>query len=221
MKEEKRISEIIRSCSLLEGIEPDCFHPVYHRCKRGEEISDTFEERQYVGIIGSGEADVYTLADMLSQPNVSTQKAGSIFGICNVYSDQHMPTKLVCRVGCEIVFLPKDEFKEQVRKNALLQERYLKLCNQKIVYLAQKIELMGITQSRVRLAFYLLQNRDDMQTVRLNMSKEQFARFLNISRASLFRGLAEFEEKGYIICEENAIHIQNVQALSDVRAGIL
>ena len=84
MKEEKRISEIIRSCSLLEGIEPDCFHPVYHRCKRGEEISDTFEERQYVGIIGSGEADVYTLADMLSQPNVSTQKAGSIFGICNV-----------------------------------------------------------------------------------------------------------------------------------------
>ena len=221
MKEEKRVREIMQSCGLFEGIDPGCFHPVYHRCKRGEKISDTFEGRQYVGIIGSGEADVYTLADMLSQPSVSTQKAGCIFGICNLYTAQHMPTKLVCRVGCEIVFLPKEELKDMIRRNEILQERYLKLCNQKIVYLTQKIELMGITQSRVRLAFYLLQNMDDRQTVHLGMSKEQFAKFLNISRASLFRGLAEFEEKGYIACDEDKIRLLDIQGLTVIRMGKL
>lgn len=218
-RDRERIVQILGMSGLFDGVDPDRLHPVYRRFKRRDEISDTFDGRQYIGIIGSGQADVYTLADEMYQPNVSTQQAGSVFGICNVYTDQRMPTKLVCKSGCEVVLVPKEEFKKLVQEDSVFQERYLALCNQKIVYLARKIELMGITQSRAKLAFYLLQNADEEQTVIFATSKEQFAKFLNISRASLFRALAEFEEKGCIACEDNRVRILDAQALEQIRQG--
>lgn len=215
MDEKKKCEKMIRKCTLFDGIDLTHVDMFYMAYKRGDTISDEIDGISYVGVLGSGRADVYTLSDELSQPNVSTQEAGSIFGICNVYLDQNMPTRLVCKVACEVVFVSKADFRQLVEESELFRKRYLTLCNQKIIYLAQKIELMGITQSSSRLACYLMKNRDTNQLVTLHTSKEQFAKFLSMSRATLFRCIADFEEKGYIDVKGNEFHILMPEALKE------
>lgn len=216
-KDRERILQIIRGCGMFEGIDLEGLHPVYMEFGRGSEISDVIDGKTYVGIIGSGEADVYTVTDELSQPNVSTQKRGSIFGICNVYIERTMPTRLICKVGCEVVLIPKEEFKNLVLCNRVFQERYLALCNEKIFYLAGKIELLGIYSSKARIAHYLLKRADSDNVVVLDTSKEQLAKYLSISRASLFRGLADFTGQGIIETDGDRVIIRKPEALLKIK----
>lgn len=217
--EEIFIRNTIEKCPLFDNIDISALHPVYREFHRREEIYDVQDGVPCIGIIGTGEADVYTISDELSQPNVSTQKPGSVFGICNVYLSDRMPTKLVCKVHCEVVFIPKAEFRGLVESDQKLQQRYLQLCNRKILYLAEKIELMGIGSVRSKLAWYLLRNADENGKVVLATSKEQFAKYLNVGRASLFRSIAEFTDKNLISYQENEFQILDEEGLNDVRKG--
>lgn len=215
----QKIINAFEICPIFQGIDWSCFHPVYREFRRKQEICDVVDGVSCVGIIGSGEADVYTVSDELTQPNVSTQHAGSIFGICNVFLDSAMPTKLVCKVQCGVVFIPKEEFRQLIHRDEEFQKRYLTLCNQKILYLAQKIELMGINSCKGKLACYLLRNANREGNVLLGTSKEQFARYLNVSRASLFRTIADFTARNLIRSKDNQIQIINRDGLEAIRKG--
>ena len=133
--------------------------------KRRDEISELQEKTYCIGVIGSGEADVYALSRheevCTGSVNVSTQHEGSIFGICNVYCPTPMPTKLICKVKCRVAFMSKADFRKLLGRDERLLERYLTLCNKKIMYLAYKIELMGMSGCGSRLAFYLIHNAVD------------------------------------------------------------
>lgn len=184
--------------------------------KRRDEISELQEKTYCIGVIGSGEADVYALSRheevCTGSVNVSTQHEGSIFGICNVYCPTPMPTKLICKVKCRVAFMSKADFRKLLGRDERLLERYLTLCNKKIMYLAYKIELMGMSGCSSKLAFYLLHNAVDGR-VALDVSKEQFAKFLNVSRASLFRTLTEFQDKKLIEDRGGEILILDMEGL--------
>lgn len=184
--------------------------------KRRDEISELQEKTYCIGVIGSGEADVYALSRheevCTGSVNVSTQHEGSIFGICNVYCPTPMPTKLICKVKCRVAFMSKTDFRKLLGRDEKLLERYLTLCNKKIMYLAYKIELMGMSGCSSKLAFYLLHNAVDGR-VALDVSKEQFAKFLNVSRASLFRTLTEFQDKKLIEDRGGEILILDMEGL--------
>ncbi len=184
--------------------------------KRRDEISELQEKTYCIGVIGSGEADVYALSRheevCTGSVNVSTQHEGSIFGICNVYCPTPMPTKLICKVKCRVAFMSKADFRKLLGRDERLMERYLTLCNKKIMYLAYKIELMGMSGCSSKLAFYLLHNAVDGR-VALDVSKEQFAKFLNVSRASLFRTLTEFQDKKLIEDRGGEILILDMEGL--------
>ncbi len=220
-KNQRKIIEIIEKCPIFQGIDISKLHPVYREFRRKEEISDIQDGIPCVGMIGVGEADVYTISDEMTQPNVSTQHEGSIFGICNIYLPDAMPTKLVCKVHCEVVFISKEEFKGLIQENSVFQERYLTLCNRKIMYLAQKIELMGISSCKSKLACYLLRNASAENVVVLDTSKEQFAKYLNVSRASLFRTIADFTANNLITSEGDVFQLIDKEGLCAIRKGDL
>ena len=71
---------------------------------------------------------------------------------------------------------------------------------------------MGMSGCGSKLAFYLLHNAVDGRVV-LEVSKEQFAKFLNVSRASLFRTLTEFQDKKLIEDRGGEILILDMEGL--------
>lgn len=161
--------------------------------RRGEVISAVQNGVPCVGILASGRAEVYTRGDAMRQ-NVSTLLPGSAFGICNVFLPREMPTELLPKVRCTVAFLPKDAFVSLLECDSALMRRYLALCNEKILYLADKVELMGVSGATARFAAYLLRTADCTGLATLDISKEQLAKYLSVSRASLFRAIGELSD---------------------------
>lgn len=202
-------------CALFSGMDASAcgaFLRVFHR---GETISAVQDGVPCVGVLAFGEADVYTRgAASGAQQNVSTLHPGSAFGICNVFLERDMPTYLHCKVRTGVAFLPAARFTALLREDGALLRRYLTLCNEKILYLAGKIDLMGVSGCRARVAAYLLREADETGAVRTGVSKEQLAKYLSVSRASLFRALGELTVQGVIAQTAAGFQILDPSALS-------
>ncbi len=156
--------------------------------KRGEAIDEIQDSVDCVGVILSGLAFVASM----DRHNVTIAKTGHEFGICNIFVAEKMPTTLKAKIACKVLFIPKADFAELLAEDSALMFRYVRVCNEKMVYLARKLQLAGIPTCKGKLAYWLLENEGR------KIPKDELARQLGISRASLFRALSEFESAGLI-----------------------
>lgn len=176
--------------------------------KRGEEISEVQNGFDCVGVILSGSASVSSS----ETGAVSISRTGVEFGICNIFVSEKMPTRLIARVHTKVLFIPKDEFAALLSSDSALMYRYVKLCNEKMVYLAKKLRLISVTGSVPRFACWLEMNAVNGEAK--IVSKDELARQLCISRASLFRAIAELENQGVIEALSDKMIIKDKEKLS-------
>ncbi len=190
------LSEIFAGASLPQNV------GFVKEFKRGEPIDELQDGIDCVGVILSGLATVSS-AD---KHNVNVAKPGHEFGICNIFVSERMPTTMRAKVACRVLFIPKEEFAALLAKDSSLMFRYVRVCNEKMVYLASKLQLASVASCKGKLAMWLLRQKAPSR-----IPKDELARQLGISRASLFRALAEFEELG-IISQENGISLLDENA---------
>lgn len=162
--------------------------------RRGDIISELQNGIDCVGLMLRGSAEVSPRCESA----VSVLTSGCEFGICNIFVRREMPTVITAKTHCKAAFIPKDEFARLLERDSVLMYRYIRLCNQKMIYLADKLRLMSISGCDARLAYWLKTNQSG-GTVRIRCSKDELARQLGMSRASLFRAIAALEKDG-IIC---------------------
>lgn len=215
--EEALLSEAFAQSGLLAGTDAAARGAFLRTFRRGEIISAVQDGVPCVGVLAFGEADVYTRGvSAKKHQNVSTLRCGSEFGICNVFLPQDMPTFLCCKVQTGVAFLPKAQFIALLEEDSALMRRYLALCNSKILYLADKVELMGLPSCRTRFAAYLLRHADETGRVEAEVSKEQLAKYLSVSRASLFRAINDLTEQRLIEALPEGFKILDSAALRRV-----
>lgn len=214
------LQEAFEKSALFAGMDAAGSGAFLREFHRGETISAVQDGTPCVGVLAFGEADVYTRgASPGARQNVSTLHAGSEFGICNVFLEREMPTYLHCKVRTGVAFLPAARFTALLREDGALLRRYLTLCNEKILYLAHKIDLIGVSGCCARVAAYLLREADETGVVRTCVSKEQLAKYLSVSRASLFRALGELTAQGVIVQTAAGFQILDPSALSRACGG--
>lgn len=170
--------------------------------ERSQQISEIQNGIECIGLILRGSAEV----SPKNQSSVSVLICGNVFGICNIFVREQMPTSLRAKSKCMAAFLPKDRFAGLLSENSILMYRYVRLCNRKMLYLADKLRLMSITSMRDRLIFWLQRNQNN-GIIKLGFSKDELARLLGMSRASLFRIISELEEDGILSCRSSTIAI--------------
>lgn len=211
------LQEAFEKSALFAGMDAAGSGAFLREFHRGETISAVQDGAPCVGVLAFGEADVYTRgASPGVRQNVSTLHAGSEFGICNVFLEREMPTYLHCKVRTGVAFLPTARFIALLEQDSALLRRYLALCNRKILYLADKVELMGIPTCGARLAAYLLRQADETGFAEIDVSKEQLAKYLSVSRASLFRALGTLTAQGLIVPEGAGYRITDPTALGRI-----
>ena len=195
------IRSAFSSSDLFHGVDPSVVRSAFVMSfKRGEAVSETQNGIECVGVILSGSVGV----EANDRSSVSVMKRGGEFGICNIFVREKMPTKLWARVQSQVLFIPKDEFARLLGADSALMYRYVRLCNEKMLYLAERLRLISISDSTERLWYYLNTEAEN-GTVKLKVSKDELARQLGVSRSSLFRGLAALEGDGKITIGANQI----------------
>lgn len=160
---------------------------------RGSKISENQNGADCVGLILRGSAEV----SPSEQSAVSRLICGNEFGICNIFVREEMPTVLTAKTNCKAAFIPKDDFAARLSSDSVLMYRYIRLCNEKMLYLAEKLRLMSIVSCEDRLMYWLKKNAYG-STVSIELSKDELARTLGMSRASLFRSISKLESGGII-----------------------
>lgn len=183
--------------------------------EKGMQLPVSAEEDAAVGLVVRGQVLVYSLGFDGTAVALSTLRAGESFGISNIFTGEDLSTVLVSGTKTVIAYIPKPCFFELLEQTPGMMIRYATVCNRKLRYLTEKIEFLTIPSCRARLAFYLLQNRAE-NVVTLDSSKEQLAKALGVSRASLFRELRHLSDAGYLTVSKDTITIQEPASLGQL-----
>ncbi len=214
MTERQLVENVLKESELFAGADiSSCMGQMVKTFKRGEEISEVQNGFDCVGVILSGSASVSSHGG----GSVSISRSGAEFGICNIFVSESMPTTLKARVQTKVLFIPKDEFARLLASDSSLMYRYIKLCNEKMVYLAKRLRLISVSGSVSRLAVWLDMNCDGAQAKII--SKDEWARQLCLSRASLFRAISKLEDDGIITALTDKIIIKDAERLKALAQG--
>ena len=203
MEDSSRIRAALSYSELFRGVDPSAIRGSFIlEFKRGDPVSEVQNGVECVGVIISGGIAV----ESGEGSSVSVMKRGGEFGICNIFVRENMPTKLKARVGSRVLFIPKEEFARLLGVDSGLMYRYVRLCNEKMLYLAERLRLISIPDCTERLLYYLSAKAVDGR-LKLNVPKDELARQLGISRSSLFRAMNRLEAEGKIAVNQSVIAI--------------
>lgn len=184
----------LSASDLFRGLNPELIRGSFIKeFKRGDTVSEIQNGIDCLGIVIFGSLSVAANEGS----SVSVMKRGGEFGICNIFVKEDMPTLLKARVQSSVCFIPKEEFIRLLSKDSSLMYRYVRLCNEKMLYLAARLRLISISDCTERLMYYLKTKAVNGE-VKLSVSKDELARQLGISRSSLFRALLALESDGRI-----------------------
>ena len=191
--ERKLIESAFSRSALFEGMTPDSGWFV-REYRKGDNIPESPDGIGCVGVIIRGCAQV----SPREQGAVSVLTQGAEFGICNIFVAEEMPTVLTAKTACLVAYIPKERFADRLSSDSVLMYRYVRLCNEKMIYLADKLRLMSIPGCEARLAYWLSKTSAGRSRIKINLRKDELARWLGMSRASLFRAITGLERKGVI-----------------------
>ncbi|MBQ6528240.1 MAG: winged helix-turn-helix domain-containing protein, partial [Clostridia bacterium] len=101
-----------------------------------------------------------------------------------------------------------------LEKDRAFSMRYIRLTQRKLQFLLRRIELLTTQNHQVRLIVWLL--GQESEEIRFPGNREELAAHLGMSRAALFRELAQLDGAGLISTKGTLVRILSRQGLSDL-----
>lgn len=184
--------------------------------KKGQFISDFFDEEYYVGVIRNGEVSVYCISSDGNEINMSVLKDGDVFGISNIFEEESLDTVLKCKTNVTAIFYPKKYFIEMIKSDSAAALEYSRYCNRKIQFLLRKIEFLNIQSSKKKIIEYLMDKKGKDNVVLLECSKEELSKRINVSRASLYRELQILQNENCLEFDKKSIEILDKEKLRKI-----
>ncbi len=177
-----------------------------------ERICSPRDNNTRVGIIISGTASVSSDSGN-AKFVLKTLVMGDMFGIANLYSaDTPFPSVICAKTDVKCLFISGDAFRAFLENDAQALKQYLKLLNNKIIYLNHKITIFTASNTEKKLAVFLYENQIDNE-VKLSCSMSALSELLGLGRASLYRAIDKLTDLGLIARQDKKILIPDNEKL--------
>lgn len=130
--------------------------------------------------------------------------AGDVFGMVTLFSEStFLMTEIYAREKCTVLKIPEPLLREVFRQEYAVCEDYIRFLTQRIRFLHMKIDAFAGSSVERKLFAFFRNHWEPAEAgarrMTLTLSYTQLAEVLNISRASLYRVMAQMEENGLII----------------------
>ena len=158
--------------------------------KKGEDIYQKSNYKKALAVLLSGKAEA------LSNDEVALRQFGalSVFGAAAVFANNEVyVSRIVAKSDCLVLFISEEKLKELFKEYPQIAINYISFLSSKICFLNEKISLFTKDSVQSKLYAYLSKNETDQK---INMSA--LSKTLGIGRTSLYRALAELEQKNLI-----------------------
>lgn len=174
--------------------------------KKNRLLDDVYFASPVVVIILEGEVEVQdengTILSILNEK--------SMYGISNLFEEEKLKTRLICNQDSTLMLIKKDYVRDLILTNCDIARAYCVEMNEKVNFLLDRISLLTTIESKSRFAKYLLLKQKPTFT-----NRESLAAFLGLSRASLFRTIAFFEDNGSILIKGKEFEIINLNLINE------
>ena len=214
-----RVEEIkatVEASPLLGGCNLPASGMQVKYCHKGQIVSDRQKNEEILGLIMDGSMDVYSIALDGREILLSQLEKGDCFGVVNLLTKTELPTVLRCRTDTTLVIIPKCQLLSAMEKNSELALRYAGFCNKKMQFLIRRIEFLTMQSGKKKLVQYLLEVPGKGGRFGKNVSRDELASILGISRASLFRELAGLTKQGLIALWDGEIYLLKPDELEEI-----
>ncbi len=179
--------------------------------KSGEVVFSSETNREAVGIVVSGNAKVLKKdSDVL----VGRLFEKDIFGCQSLFLGASFFTnEIVSSAEMQVLFVSKSAVVSLMQSEPNFSLEYIRYLSGRIYYLGNKIKNFTGGTAESRLASYLLGSFGDYKTFCFDMPFNQFAVFLDIGRASLYRAFDSLSEAHAIEKKGKTVRLLNKDAL--------
>lgn len=144
-------------------------------------------------------------------------KEGDIFGVATIFSNQvTYVSKISAMEDCNIAFLSEELIEELFKLDFTLVKNYITFLTNKIYFLNGKIDGFTANSAEERLEMFLKNNAKATPSgeyeIIIDSSFSKLSKMLNVSRASLYRIIANLENKNVIKKDGKRIVIMKIDS---------
>ena len=178
------------------------------RFQNGETVFSDEAFEKALGLIVTGAVSVYRIGGG-NPVLLNLLSAGDLFGAAALFSgESHYVTRIVASGSASIFFLSAELCEEWIRSYPDFAISYVRFLSDRIRFLNRRLASLAAPGVEQKLAAFLL---GDRETIGLRMV--QIASALGVGRASLYRAVDTFCERGWIRREGHGIRVLDRESL--------
>lgn len=148
-------------------------------------------------------------------------KPGDLFGEVFLFIEKNQyDNYAVAATNAAVLKMPKEYLYNNCQRNCgfhtLLISNMLSILANKAYYLNQKLNIISSQTLRQKICKLFLSNISTEREVKLKMTREELADFLNVARPSLSRELMKMQDEGLIEINKKKIYIKDVKKIQNI-----
>ena len=188
--------------------------------KKGEIL---FKEDAYpsgIYYLVSGKAKKYKLYKDGREQIIYVANSGELLGYHAILSEESYPDSAAVMEDSLVIFIPKEDFLEAVRRSGVLSRRLLNTLSHEFVVLTNSLTMFAQKSVRERLALQLVVVREKFKEdfepgkpIEINMSRDDLASLVGTARENVVRTLSEFKSEGILETRGRKIIVLDVKRL--------
>jgi CRP-like cAMP-binding protein len=208
--------EGIRKCPLFKGLTDneimDLMHAIRYRVIRlykGDFLFVASEDCLHANIMIEGEVVAYLEGASDRYIRMSTFHAGNMFAPAFLFAqDRRYPVTVQATTNTKVLRILSADFERLLELDSRLAKNFTIILSNLIAGLTKKVGML-LLSVREKIIFFLKeeQRRQQSDTIRLSMSRQELADHFGIQKYSLQRALNELQESGAIRIDGKTIEI--------------
>ena len=176
------------------------------------------DECENLGIILEGTIEIQKIDSNGKIMTIATFNPGDVFGEMLIFSEGHkFPMTVVSKVNSTVMHLSKDSVIKICQSQTSFLYSFLRMICNKALILNTKLKEVTLKTIRQQICeFILMQSKKQgSSTIKLNMTKREWADIIGVQRPSLSRELIKMKEEGIIDYEKDIVLIKDMDALNE------
>ena len=224
INEAEKYESIIAQTFLFRGIDRETilFAVSHEKAKmlvfsKGTRVFSRNRYQKALGIVLEGSVEV-SKGEGTHRVILNTLERGCLFGAATLFNDfEDYVNDITAREQTVVLLMEETLIKTLMQRDFRIVENYLYYLSGRIRYLNGKIEGFTVGSAESKLARFLLEQSDAEDRVKSGYSMKALAGVLNMSRASLYRGMDFLQDEGMIVRENRMIYIKDRDKLNRLK----
>lgn len=176
------------------------------------------DECENLGVILEGMVEIQKIDSNGKTMTIATFNPGDVFGEMLIFSEGHkFPMTVVSKSNSTVMHISKDSVIKICQAQTSFLYSFLRMICNKALILNTKLKEVTLKTIRQQICeFILIQSKKQgSSTIKLNMTKREWADIIGVQRPSLSRELIKMKEEGIIDYDKDLVLIKDMAALEE------